>query len=119
MRKAKAAEFERLREEYRLMRALWPDGPNYDRLLAADLNNARLAATSTYHQCLPGFTAMLTELDGYLQGFYRAVRRLGRKDAAAREAAVCRSPSAAGAAAEPGVAGSLALDPKVAGRDAA
>ena len=119
MRQAKAAEFERLRDEYRLLRAGWPDGRNYDRLLATNLNNARLAATSTYHQCLPGFTAMLADLDGYLQGFYRAVRRLGRKDAAERNAAVCRSPSAAGAAAEPGVTGPLALEPEVAGRDAA
>ncbi|MBS1201178.1 MAG: putative aminopeptidase [Proteobacteria bacterium] len=119
LREAKAAEFERLREEYRRLRAGWTDGANYDRLLATDLNNARLAATSTYHQCLPGFTAMLAELDGYLQGFYRAVRRLGRRDAAEREAAVCRGPSAAGAAAEAGVVGALAFAPEVARDDAA
>ena len=119
MRAAKAAEFERLRSEYRRLRSGWSDGVNYDRLLAAELNNARLAATSTYHQCLPGFTAMLGDLDGDLQGFYRAVRRLGRRDAAERYAAVCSRPSAMGAAAEPGVVGALALDAEVAGHDAA
>jgi len=62
---------------------------------------------------------MLAELDGYLQGFYRAVRRLGRRDAAEREAAVCRGPSAAGAAAEAGVVGALAFAPEVARDDAA
>jgi predicted aminopeptidase len=112
MREAKAREFDRLRAEYRALRATWPEGANMDRLMAAGLNNARLAATSTYHHCVPGLDALLQDLDGDLPGFYRAVRRLGRGDAAAR-AAVCGPPSAARAAAEARVVAAAALEPEV------
>lgn len=97
MREAKGRELQRLRDEYARLRASWTPGPDYDRWMAPGFNNARLAATSTYGRCLPGFTRMLRELGGDLPGFYRAVRRLGRQDAAAREAAVCAPVSAAGA----------------------
>lgn len=117
MRDAKTRELERLKADYQELRSTWPDGPNYDRLMAAEFNNARLAATSTYDRCLPGFTAMLQDLDGYLQGFYRAVRRLGRKDAAEREAAVCSVRSAVGSPTKPGIAAASTLEPKVAGDD--
>ena len=117
MHEAKAREFARLAAEYRDLRATWPEGANLDRLMAAELNNARLAATATYHQCLPGFVKLLEGLDGYLQGFYRAVRRLGREDAATRDAAVCGAPSAAGATAELVVAAAATFATEVSGDD--
>jgi predicted aminopeptidase len=117
MREAKARELQRLKDDYARLRESWPDGPDYDRWMASEFNNARLAATSTYDRCLPGFTRLLQDLDGYLQGYYRAVRRLGRQGAEEREAAVCREPSAMGAAAEPVVFVPASLEPEVAGHD--
>ena len=118
MRSAKATEFDRLREDYRRLRAGWADGRHYDGLLSADLNNARLAATAAYHQCVPGFVTLLQRQGGDLPDFYGAVRELAEAGPEAREAAVCRSSSAVGAGAEPGVAGAFAFEPEVAGNDA-
>jgi len=117
MREAKVRELGRLKEDYARLRETWPDGPHYDRWMESDFNNARLAATATYDRCLPGFAKLLQDLDGYLQGYYRAVRRLGRKDAAARDEAVCRQSSAVGATPEPVVVAPAALEPEVAGQD--
>ncbi len=117
MREAKARELQRMKDEYARLRAGWPDGPNYDRWMASDFNNARLAATSTYDRCLPGFAQLLQDLDGYLPGYYRAVRRLGRRSAEEREAAVCGPPSAVGAAAESVIVAPAALEPEGMGKD--
>jgi predicted aminopeptidase len=117
MREAKARELQRMKDEYARLRASWPEGPNYDSWMASDFNNARLAATATYDRCLPGFTQLLQDLDGYLEGYYRAVRRLGRKEAREREAAVCRPTSAVGAAAEPVVLPPASREPEVARED--
>jgi predicted aminopeptidase len=117
MRGGKARELLRMKDEYARLRASWPEGPNYDSWMASDFNNARLAATSTYDRCLPGFTQLLQDLDGYLEGYYRAVRRLGRQDAGAREAAVCRPMSAVGAATEPVVLPPASRKPEVARQD--
>jgi len=111
-RAAKARELQRMKDEYARLRATWPDGPNYDAWLASDFNNARLAATATYGRCLPGFTGLLQDMDGYLEGYYRAVRRLGRQGAAEREAAVCRPPSAPGPATEAVVVAPAPLQPE-------
>ena len=116
-REAKARELQRMKDEYARLRATWPEGPNYDAWMASDFNNARLAATSTYGRCLPGFTRLLQDLDGYLEGYYRAVRRLGRLDAGKREAAVCSLPSAPGAATEAVVVAPAPLQPEGMGQD--
>lgn len=89
LREAKAAEFARMQSAYEAMSQSWERGPTYRGLVMGQFNNARLAAVATYHECLPGFQRLLGELDGYLQGFYRAVRRLGRQPAEARRRVVC------------------------------
>lgn len=89
LREAKAAELARMQATYVAMSANWTSGPTYRGLVMGELNNARLAATATYHECLPGFERLLAELDGYLEGFYRAVRRLGRLPAEERRRLVC------------------------------
>ena len=119
MREGKQLEFGRLRAAYESLRAGWTGGVNLDRMLPTDPNNARLAAVSTYHHCLPGFTALLEGLGHDLQAFYRAVRRLGREAVAERQAAVCSGRSAAGAAAEAGVGAAPALEAEVPRRDGA
>ncbi|MFZ8886412.1 MAG: aminopeptidase [Steroidobacteraceae bacterium] len=91
LRAAKADEFARMQAAYQAMSSSWNRGPTYRGLVMGEFNNARLAAAATYHECLPGFQRLLGELDGYLQGFYRAVRRLGRLTAEERRRVVCIS----------------------------
>lgn len=89
LREAKAGEFARMQTAYQIMSQSWDRGPTFRGLVMGQFNNARLAAAATYHECLPGFQRLLGELDGYLQGFYRAVRRLGRLTAEERRRVVC------------------------------
>ena len=117
MRQAKAQEFERLRADYAALRSGWQDGANLDRMMEAELNNARLVAVSTYEECVPGFTRLLLGVDGDLPAFYRAVRRLSEEPVEARTQRLCEPASAPGAAAEQGVATAAALQPEVAGDD--
>lgn len=113
MRKAKLREFDRLKADYQALRAGWEDSANLDQMMAAELNNARLAAVSTYHECVPGFTRLLAEVEFDLPAFYRAVQQAGRETDEARAARVCQGASAAGAAAEQGVAAASALESEV------
>jgi predicted aminopeptidase len=117
MRQAKRREFGRLQQEYAALRAGWSDAANLDRMMAVEFNNARLAAVSTYHQCLPGFVNLLADVDGYLPEFYRAVRRAGREPAEVRAERLCRADSATGPPAEEGIAAAAALQPEVARHD--
>jgi predicted aminopeptidase len=117
MRAAKAQEFDRLRADYAALRSGWPDGAGPDRMLAAELNNARLAAVSTYEECVPGFTRLLAASAGDLPGFYQAVKRISREPAQARTALACQPRSAPGAPAKQGVAAAAALEAEVTGDD--
>jgi predicted aminopeptidase len=113
MRKAKKREFDRLKRDYQVLRAGWEHSANLDQMMAAELNNARLAAVSTYHECVPGFTRLLAEVEFDLPAFYRAVRQAGRETEEARAARVCQGASAAGAAAKQGVPAASALESEV------
>lgn len=57
----------------------------YDDWIASGLNNADLAATGTYSDCVPGFERLLRQNHDDLPLFYAAVRRIGR-DPRARHA---------------------------------
>jgi predicted aminopeptidase len=86
---ARAAEFARLRADYAALRAR--SGAGTGDPFAADpvLNNARLAAFATYHQCLPGLERELARVGRDLPAFYAAARDLARLPAAERAARVC------------------------------
>jgi len=87
---ARAAEFARLRAAYDALRLSWGASPGPD-LFAADptLNNARLAAYATYHQCLPGLERRLADLGHDLPAFFAEARRLARLAPAERRALLC------------------------------
>jgi len=87
---ARQAEFTSLRAAYAELRRSWGAEAGAD-LFAADpvLNNARLAAYATYHQCLPGFERRLADLGRDLPAFYDDARRLARLEPAARRALIC------------------------------
>jgi len=113
MRTAKEAEFARLLEEYAELRGTWPEGANTDDFMSIELNNARLVAISTYHQCVPALQSLLTDLDFDLPAFYRFARRLARVPAEERSPQLCGGYSAARLASENPEGSSIALEDDV------
>lgn len=89
MRARKAAEFARLRREYRALRRSWGSYGGGDAWFArAPLNNARLASVATYHALIPALAALLAEEGGDLSAFYRACAELQQLDPAQRRRAL-------------------------------
>ncbi len=86
MRQGKAAEFERLRREYRHLREhQWAGSKRYDAWVNAPLNNARLLPFGLYDQWVPAFAALFQQAQGDWPAFYRAVQTLGALPAHARQ----------------------------------
>jgi predicted aminopeptidase len=78
MRQRKAAEFERLRGEYRQLRdSQWAGDKRYDAWINAPMNNARLLPFGLYDQWVPAFAALFRQVDGDWVRFYLAVEKLG------------------------------------------
>ncbi|WP_460155345.1 aminopeptidase [Pseudomonas sp. S2_H10] len=89
MRQRKAAEFERLRSEYRQLRdSQWAGDKRYDAWINAPMNNARLLPFGLYDQWVPAFDALFHQVDGDWLRFYSAVEKLGSLPTAERKAAL-------------------------------
>ncbi|CRL49554.1 MULTISPECIES: aminopeptidase [Pseudomonas] len=89
MRQRKAAEFERLRSEYRQLRdSQWAGDRRYDAWVNAPMNNARLVPFGLYDQWVPGFTALFRHEGGDWVRFYAAVEKLGVLPVGERKAAL-------------------------------
>jgi predicted aminopeptidase len=94
MRARKAQLFDALAADMRALELRLGVGyPLYEEWIAAGLNNARLAAVSTYFECLPGFSRLLERSDNDLPRFYAAARELARAPRAARHAQLCTAPA--------------------------
>ncbi|MEJ5061639.1 MULTISPECIES: aminopeptidase [unclassified Pseudomonas] len=78
MRQRKAAEFERLRVEYRELRdSQWAGDKRYDNWINATMNNARLLPFGLYDQWVPAFAALFKQEGGDWVRFYAKVEKLG------------------------------------------
>ncbi|WNW12643.1 aminopeptidase [Pseudomonas sp. DTU_2021_1001937_2_SI_NGA_ILE_001] len=89
MRARKAAEFERLRHEYRQLRdRQWPGDKRFDAWIDAPLNNAKLLPFGLYDQWVPAFAAVFRQVGGDWSRFYVEVERLGKLPAPARTQAL-------------------------------
>ena len=89
MRQRKAAEFERLRNDYRKMRDdQWAGDKRYDAWINAPMNNARLLPFGLYDQWVPAFAALYKQMNGDWTKFYAAVEKLGALPADERKAAL-------------------------------
>ncbi|MDR9751269.1 aminopeptidase [Pseudomonas sp. SZMC_28357] len=87
LRERKAAEFERLRSEYRQMRdRQWAGDKRYDAWVNAPMNNARLLPFGLYDQWVPAFAALFKQVDGDWLRFYAEVERLGKLPVEKRKA---------------------------------
>ncbi|RKS12456.1 putative aminopeptidase [Pseudomonas sp. WPR_5_2] len=89
MRQRKAAEFERLRVEYRHLRDIqWAGDKGYDAWINAPLNNARLLPFGLYDQWVPAFSALFKQMGGDWVRFYAQVERVGALPVEERKAAL-------------------------------
>ncbi|MGV8888863.1 MAG: aminopeptidase [Pseudomonas sp.] len=89
MRQRKAAEFERLRGEYRQLRdSQWAGDKRYDAWINAPMNNARLLPFGLYDQWVPAFAALFRQEGGDWVRFYAAVEKLGALPVVERKAAL-------------------------------
>ncbi|MGV8861957.1 MAG: aminopeptidase [Pseudomonas sp.] len=91
MRERKAAEFERLRRDYRQMRdAQWAGDKRFDPWINAPMNNAKLLPFGLYDQWVPAFAALFKQVSGDWPAFYSAVEQLGALPMEQRKAALRR-----------------------------
>ncbi|POA22836.1 aminopeptidase [Pseudomonas sp. FW300-N1A1] len=89
MRQRKAAEFERMRSDYRTLRdSLWAGNKRFDAWINAPMNNARLLPFGLYDQWVPAFAELFKRSGGDWTTFYAAVERLGRLPIEQRKAAL-------------------------------
>ena len=89
MRRAKAAQFEQLRSEYRHLRdSQWGGDKRYDAWINQPMNNARLLPFGLYDQWVPAFAALFAQEGGDWVRFYAAVERLGGLPVEQRKAAL-------------------------------
>lgn len=86
IRSAKAAEFARLRERYRRLRASWREPPWFDGWFDDSLNNARLGALAAYQDHVGRLRVILESEGGSLPIFYARAQRLARLDNVERAA---------------------------------
>lgn len=86
MRAGKQAEFERLRVEYRELRASqWNGVGYYDSWVNGPLNNAKLLPFGLYDQRVSAFAGLFAEVQGDWPAFYRRVAELGALPPAQRQ----------------------------------
>lgn len=87
-RRDKREAFARMREEYAELARGWGGGGEYDAWFEAELNNARLAAVTTYRRWLPAFRSRLEAIG--IDAFQAEVETLAELDAAERTARLGR-----------------------------
>ena len=90
MRTRKAAMTMALRIQYQQLKKHWGGDEGYDRWFAKDLNNAQLAAVTTYQDYVPGFQRLLAEQGGDIVAFYQACAALGELSLEKRTAILLR-----------------------------
>lgn len=91
MRQRKAAEFDRLRSDYRTLRdQQWSGDKRYDAWINAPLNNAKLLPFGLYDQWVPAFEALFKKVNGDWLAFYSEVERLGALPIAERKVQLSR-----------------------------
>ena len=89
MQQRKAAEFERMRGEYRQLRdQQWAGNPRYDAWINSPLNNAKLLPFGLYDQWVSAFAALFKHAGGDWPRFYAEVEELGKLPPEQRKAAL-------------------------------
>jgi predicted aminopeptidase len=87
-RAAKQRILVELQARYAQLKQDWAGYAGYDRWFAQDLNNAKLASVTTYHQQVPAFRALFARERGDFAAFYCAAEALGQLPPPQRKAAL-------------------------------
>ena len=78
-----------LRADYQTLKQQdWQGYAGYDRWFTEDLNNAKLAGISTYHQQVPAFLALFAREGQDFAAFHRAAERIGQLPPPTRQTAL-------------------------------
>lgn len=85
MQTRKTAIKAEMRQQYQQLKKHWGGYEGYDSWFAQDLNNAQLAAVTTYRDHVPAFQRLLAQQGGNLDEFYRACATLGEIPKSERE----------------------------------
>ena len=88
MRTRKKAIQQHMRGQYQLLKQQWQGYAGYDGWFAGELNNAQLAAVTTYEDYVPAFQQLLKQQHGDLRAFYKAAAGIGALEPAARSKAL-------------------------------
>ena len=72
--------------EHKLLKVSWNGDSSYEEWMRIDLNNAKIASVSTYHDHVTGFMSILEQLNHDFSAFYAAVGRLAKLAPAERAA---------------------------------
>ncbi len=78
-RAVKARLFQKLKDDYHVLKASWGGFTGYDRFFAEPLSNAHLASIATYNDFIPAFRALLAREQTFPR-FYAAARALAELD---------------------------------------
>jgi predicted aminopeptidase len=78
-RDAKATVFEKLKDEYRILKQQWGGYSGYDLWVYQKMNNAKLISVSTYHDLVPAFLELLKACNNDLKVFYKKCQNLSAK----------------------------------------
>lgn len=79
-----------LRQQYQQLKQQWGGYSGYDAWFAQDLNNAQLAAVTTYRDQVPAFQRLLARVGGDMAAFYRACAEVGDMPFKERRVALAR-----------------------------
>ena len=77
MRDKKSAIIEDMKQQYQQLKVGWEDYAGYDRWFSKPINNAQIAAVTTYRDYVPAFQALLAKNNHDMRAFYQAVAKLG------------------------------------------
>jgi len=78
-RQAKATIFEKLMDDYRLLKRHWNGYSGYDFWMYQNMNNAKLISVSTYNNLVPAFLELLKTCNNDLKVFYKKCQDLSKK----------------------------------------
>ncbi|HEX8614368.1 MAG TPA: aminopeptidase [Telluria sp.] len=78
-RATKARLFQKLQDDYQVLKASWGGYAGYDRFFAEPLSNAHLASIATYNDFIPAFRALLAREKTFPR-FYAAAKVLAELD---------------------------------------
>ena len=73
----KAALIDDMKQQYEQLKTAWDGYAGYDRWFSKPINNAQIAAVTTYRDYVPAFQALLAKNNYDMRAFYQAVAKLG------------------------------------------